>query len=624
MRLCGLSVGTDEHQLLSLRVQAANDGYSQMSRPIEDYALIGDMRTAALVSRCGSIDWLCLPCFDSSACFAALLGTPENGCWQISPVEPAPRVRRAYRPGTLVLETDFETDTGAIRLTDCMIPDSHQPRLLRVVRGLRGQVDMRMQLILRFDYGSLVPWVEGIANGVCATAGPDSVAVHSSVEMTGVGFTTVSQFTVDAGTSVSFQLTYFPSHEQLPESIEAVKACESAAAWWRDWSGKHRLEGPWRNLVQRSLITLKALSFSPTGGLVAAATTSLPERLGGVRNWDYRFCWLRDAAFTLYALLRAGYGEEAKAWREWLLRAAAGKPEDLSILFGLRGERRLPELELPWLPGYENSRPVRTGNAAYAQFQLDVYGEVMDTLHLAQESGLASQDRGWALQRVLLQFLESAWHKPDNGIWEVRGPTRHFTYSKVMAWVAFDRAIQAVERFGLSGPVERWRRCRTQIHEEVCRRAFHSERGAFVQSYDSDLLDASVLVIPRVGFLPARDRRMRSTVRVIQRDLSEQGFLRRYQTASQVDGLPPGEGVFLPCSFWLCDNLALCGEHSSARDLFERLIDVCNDVGLLSEEYDPRSKRFLGNFPQAITHVALVNTAQNLATGEHPPTSRGG
>ena len=605
-------------------MQAANDGYSQMSRPIEDYALIGDMRTAALVSRCGSIDWLCLPCFDSSACFAALLGTPENGCWQISPVEPAPRVRRAYRPGTLVLETDFETDTGAIRLTDCMIPDSHQPRLLRVVRGLRGQVDMRMQLILRFDYGSLVPWVEGIANGVCATAGPDSVAVHSSVEMTGVGFTTVSQFTVNAGTSVSFQLTYFPSHEQLPESIEAVKACESAAAWWRDWSGKHRLEGPWRNLVQRSLITLKALSFSPTGGLVAAATTSLPERLGGVRNWDYRFCWLRDAAFTLYALLRAGYGEEAKAWREWLLRAAAGKPEDLSILFGLRGERRLPELELPWLPGYENSRPVRTGNAAYAQFQLDVYGEVMDTLHLAQESGLASQDRGWALQRVLLQFLESAWHKPDNGIWEVRGPTRHFTYSKVMAWVAFDRAIQAVERFGLSGPVERWRGCRTQIHEEVCRRAFHSERGAFVQSYDSDLLDASVLVIPRVGFLPARDRRMRSTVRVIQRDLSEQGFLRRYQTASQVDGLPPGEGVFLPCSFWLCDNLALCGEHSSARDLFERLIDVCNDVGLLSEEYDARSKRFLGNFPQAITHVALVNTAQNLATGEHPPTSRGG
>jgi len=595
-----------------------------MSRPIEDYALIGDMRTAALVSRDGCIDWMCLPCFDSPACFAALLGTPENGCWQISPAESSTRVRREYCPGTLVLHTEFETDAGAVRLVDCMVPGSPQPRLLRVVRGLRGQVEMRMQLILRFDYGSLVPWVQSVANGVCATAGPDSVTVHSSVAMTGVGFTTVSQFTVKAGASVSFQLTYFPSHERLPESIDATEACESTAAWWRDWSGKHRLNGPWRDLVQRSLITLKALSFSPTGGLVAAATTSLPERLGGVRNWDYRFCWLRDAAFALYALLRAGYSDEAAAWREWLLRAAAGKPEDLSIVFGLRGERRLPELELSWLPGYENSRPVRTGNAACAQFQLDVYGEVMDTLHLAQESGLASQERGWSLQRVLLEFLESAWRKPDNGIWEVRGPARHFTYSKVMAWVAFDRAIQAVERFGLSGPVERWRRCRMQIHDEVCRRAFHPERGAFVQSYGSDLLDASVLVIPRVGFLPARDRRMRSTVRVIQSELSEQGFLRRYQTVSQVDGLPPGEGVFLPCSFWLCDNLALCGEHASARDLFERLIDVCNDVGLLSEEYEPRSKRFLGNFPQAFTHVALVNTAQNLATGEHPPTSRGG
>jgi GH15 family glucan-1,4-alpha-glucosidase len=593
------------------------------SKPIEDYALIGDMRTAALVARDGSIDWLCVPCFDSPACFAALVGTPENGRWQISPVEPVERIERAYWPGTLVLQTEFETRTGRLRVIDCMIPASAQSRLLRIVQGVRGRVDVRMELVLRFDYGAIVPWVRRIDNGVSATAGPHSVAIRSSVPMRGVGYTTVSEFSVEPGASVTFQLAYFRSHDPLVELVDVISACDSAAAWWRDWCSRQRLDGRWRDVVQRSLITLKALTYSETGSMVAAPTTSLPECLGGVRNWDYRCCWLRDAAFTLYALLRSGYNEEASAWREWLLRAAAGRPQDLSIVFGLRGERRLTELELPWLQGYAGSRPVRTGNAACEQFQLDVYGELMDTLHLAQESGLASQDNAWALQRVLLDFLETAWHKPDQGIWEVRGPERHFTYSKVMAWTGFDRAIQAVERFGLEGPAELWRRRRDEIHDEVCRRAFDPQRKAFMQSYDSDLLDASVLVMPRVGFIPAQDPRMRSTVGAIRRSLDYHGFLLRYQTAEHIDGLPAGEGVFLPCSFWLCDNLALCGEHAAAVELFERLIGVCNDVGLLSEEYDPVSGRFLGNFPQAMSHVALVNTALNLATGEHPPTSRG-
>jgi GH15 family glucan-1,4-alpha-glucosidase len=594
-----------------------------LSRPIEDYALIGNMRSAALVARDGSIDWLCLPCFDSPACFAALLGTPENGRWQIAPASEVVRCSRAYRPGTLLLETCFETRTGSVKLIDCMPPDAKDPRLLRVVRGVSGRVSMRMQLILRFDYGAIVPWVRKVDAGLCATAGPDSVRISTPVPMRGVGFTTVAEFTVAAGDGVPFELAYFPSHQSALEPIDAIHACETATAWWQAWSARLQYRGPWRAEIERSLITLKALTFTETGGIIAAPTTSLPELLGGVRNWDYRCCWLRDAAFTLYALLSAGYHEEAAAWREWLLRAAAGKPEELSILCGLRGERRLPELELPWLCGYENSRPVRTGNAACAQFQLDVYGEVLDTLHLARESRLSTDGHAWDLQRVFLDFLESNWRRPDQGIWEVRGPPRHFIYSKVMAWVAFDRAITMVTKSpSLPGDAERWTRIRNSIHREVCRRGYHEQRGAFVQSFDTDLLDASALIMPRVGFLPAHDPRMRSTTEAIARELTADGFVLRYQTAPHIDGLPPGEGVFLPCSFWLCDNLALTGQHERARQLFERLLAICNDVGLLSEEYDPAARRLLGNFPQAMSHVALINSALGLSTGQRPPSTR--
>jgi len=593
-----------------------------MSRPIQDYALIGNMQTAALVSRDGSIDWLCLPAFDSGACFAALLGTPQNGHWKIAPAVEVLRATRAYRPGTLVLEMEFETHAGCVKLVDCMLVGDQHPRVVRIVQGLQGRVDMRMELILRFDYGSIVPWVQTAHARLRATAGPDSVCISTPVPMRGIDFTTIAEFTVAAGESVPFELVYFPSHRSAPPKLDAVQACDETTSWWRRWSSRFSYDGPWRAEIERSLITLKALTFAETGGLVAAPTSSLPERAGGVRNWDYRYCWLRDAAFTLYALLRAGYHDEAKAWRQWLLRAAAGRPQELSILCGVRGERRLPELELPWLGGYTDSRPVRTGNAACEQFQLDVYGEVIDTLHLAQESGLEAQADTWGLQRVFLDFLESAWRNADNGIWEVRGPRRHFTYSKVMAWVAFDRAIKAIEGSSLQGPVEHWRHVRDAIRDEVFRYGYHERRGAFVQSFDADLLDASVLIMPRVGFLPARDPRMRSTAEAIARDLCVDGFVLRYQTAPHVDGLPPGEGVFLPCSFWLCDYYALTGEHDRAQHLFERLLAVRNDVGLLSEEYDPASRRLLGNFPQAMSHVALINSAMNLSTGEHPPTAR--
>jgi GH15 family glucan-1,4-alpha-glucosidase len=591
-------------------------------RPIGSYAVIGDLRSAALVGSDGAIDWLCLPCFDSPACFAALLGNEDNGRWQIAPAAGVERCTRAYRPSTLVLDTTFQTATGSVTVSDCMDPMSARPRLLRIVHGVGGSVDMRMHLKLRFDYGSIVPWVEKIENGIGATAGPDSVLVRSSVPMRGEDLSTVSQFRVAQGDTVAFELAWHPSHADAPPMIDAVRECERVTAWWQAWSARFRYEGEWREDILRSLITLKSLTFAETGGIVAAPTTSLPEQPGGVRNWDYRCCWLRDAAFTLYAMLRAGYHDEAAAWREWLLRAAAGRPEELSILCGVRGERRLTEIELPWLAGFEGSRPVRIGNAASTQFQLDVYGEVMDTLHLAQESGLGTQERAWGLQRVFLDFLESAWSKPDNGIWEMRGPQRQFTYSKVMAWVAFDRAIQAVERHGLPGPVEHWRATRTQIHDEVCRRGFHAGRGAFVQSYDGDLLDASALLLPRVGFLPARDPRMRSTIEVIARELTADGFVLRYQTERKVDGLPPGEGVFLPCSFWLCNDLALIGETKRARELFERLLELRNDVGLLSEEYDPGSRQLIGNFPQALSHVALINTAMGLSTGQRAPSTR--
>jgi GH15 family glucan-1,4-alpha-glucosidase len=593
-----------------------------MPSPIEDYALIGDCLSAGLVARDGSIDWLCFPRFDSGACFAALLGKAEHGRWQIAPKEAVRKTHRRYRQGTLVLETDYETDDGAVRVIDCMPPRSGEPDLVRLVVGRRGTVTMGMDLIIRFDYGSIVPWVRHTERGLRAVGGPDAILIDTPVEMHGEELTTVAEFTVAAGQEVPFVLMWYRSHEQDPPALDAAKTVRETEQWWREWSSHCTYRGPWRGAVLRSLITLKALTYAPTGGIVAAATTSLPEQLGGVRNWDYRYCWLRDATFTLYALMHAGYHDEAAAWRDWLLRAVAGQPSQLNIMYGLAGERRLPELELDWLPGYEGSRPVRTGNAAHRQFQLDVFGEVMDSLHLARRAGVDGEENAWRVQRTLLGYLETAWKEPDEGIWEVRGPRRHFTHSKVMAWVAFDRMITSAERFGLDGPVQRWREFRTAIHEEVCLKGFDASRNSFVQSYGARELDASLLMIPLVGFLPASDPRVAGTVAAIQRDLMADGFVARYPTESAVDGLPPGEGVFLPCSFWLADSLALMGRQAEARQLYERLLELRNDVGLLSEEYDPRAKRLVGNFPQAFTHVGLVNTAMNLAHRVGPASDR--
>jgi GH15 family glucan-1,4-alpha-glucosidase len=592
---------------------------------IEDYALIGDMRTAALVGRDGSIDWLCLPRFDDDACFASLLGSPEHGRWLLAPGASVQAVRRAYRKQTLVLETEFEvTGGGAVRVIDFMPPRHRHSSVVRIVEGIRERVPMRMELLIRFDYGSVVPWVrrqnEG---GFTALSGPDALVFRTDVPFHSKDFKTIAEFTVSPGERMAFVLTYFPSHRSVPTTPDAEKVLDETDRWWRDWCGRCRYDGQWREAVERSLITLKALTYAPTGGIAAAPTTSLPEQPGGVRNWDYRYCWLRDATFTLYALLSAGYEEEARAWREWLLRAAAGRPQDLKILYGLAGERRLSEIELDWLPGYEGAKPVRIGNAASDQFQLDVYGEVMDMLHVAHTHGLHPSEHAWALQRALLDFLESSWRNPDDGIWEVRGGRRHFTYSKVMAWVAMDRAVKAVERFRLEGPVERWRQIRAEIHDQICRQGFDAERGAFVQSYGSKALDASLLLMPMVGFLPPDDARVRATVAAIERELTVGGFVARYSTADgQVDGLPAGEGAFLPCSFWLADNLAMQSRHQEARALFERLLGICNDVGLLSEEYDVVGKRQLGNFPQAFTHVMLVNSACNLSGRGGPAEHR--
>ena len=594
-----------------------------MALPIADYALIGNMHTAALVGRDGSIDWLCLPRFDSAACFAALVGEPRHGRWRIAPAGKIQSVRRAYRQGTLVLETDFKTDTGRARVCDCMPMCEGRSDVVRIVTGLEGHVDMRLELVIRFDYGSVVPWVTRIDGGVSAIGGPDALRLQSMVPLRGEDFTTVSEFSVGRGESVPFTLTYFPSHESPPAVLDPAVACESATSAWREWSSRSTYRGAWTPLVERSLITLKALTYAPTGGTVAAPTTSLPEQPAGPRNWDYRFCWLRDATFTLYALLVAGYEEEASAWREWLLRAAAGRPEDLQILYGLGGERRLSEIELSWLPGYQEAKPVRIGNAAAEQHQLDVYGEVMDALHLCRRSGLHPDEHAWALQRKLLDFLEGNWKEPDNGIWEVRGAPRQFTHSKVMAWVAFDRAAKAVERFAQDGPVDRWRAlCRT-LHDEVCMRGYSEKKGSFVQHYGGETLDASLLMMPLVGFISPRDSRMVSTVDAIRRELTWDGLVMRYDTSAGVDGLPHGEGVFLPCSFWLVDNLAMTGSRDEAGKMFERLVGLCNDVGLLSEEYDPARRCLLGNFPQALTHVALLNSAYNLAGGTHPGEHRG-
>jgi GH15 family glucan-1,4-alpha-glucosidase len=595
-----------------------------MAPAIEDYALIGDTHTAALVSRAGSIDWLCLPRFDAPACFAALLGDERHGRWLLAPKGQVREVRRQYRGDSLVLETEFHTADGVVRLIDCMPPRQTDPDVARVVEGVRGRVPMRMELVIRFDYGSIVPWVRRVGGALHAIGGPDSLWLRTPVEVRGENLTTVADFEVDEGQRVPFILTWHQSHMRAPRLLDAVQAVDDTEAWWNEWSRKLTYEGGWKDAVIRSLLTLKALTYAPTGGIVAAATTSLPEQLGGVRNWDYRYCWLRDATFTLYALMLAGLVDEAKAWREWLLRAVAGQPAQTQILYGLAGERRTAEQELDWLPGYQGSRPVRVGNAAVGQFQLDVYGEVMDALHLGRRAGIPAEPAAWDLQRALLDFLESNWRQRDNGLWEIRGRRRHFTHSKVMAWVAIDRAVKSVELHGLEGPVDRWRALRRQLHQEITRKGYNAEIGSFVQYYGSKRLDASLLMIPLVGFLPATDPRMQGTVEAIQRELMVDGFVLRYHPAGaqQVDGLPPGEGAFLACSFWLADNLAMMGRRKQAEAVFDRLLRLRNDVGLLAEEYDPADRRQLGNFPQAFSHVALVNTAQNLSGTGSPAWAR--
>ena len=583
-------------------------------RRIEDYALIGDCETAALVSKHGSIDWLPWPRFDSPACFAALLGSRDNGRWLICPRDPDARVSRRYADGSLILETTFDTGDGAVLVRDFMPIRGRNSDIVRMVTGLRGRVDMTTEIVFRFSYGSIVPWVTRMdGRGLRAIAGPDMVVLRTDVPLHGSGLTTVGDFAIEEGQSASFVLTWGPSHESPPPPVDPNEALDATARFWRDWSARCTHRGEWRDPVHRSLLTLKALTYAPTGGIVAAPTTSLPEFVGGPRNWDYRYCWLRDATFTLLALMDAGYFDEAAAWRDWLVRAAAGSPGQAQIMYGLSGERHLLEWEVTWLPGFEGSRPVRIGNAAHAQFQLDVYGEVLDALHQARLGGIAETEEGWQLQRALARHVEQVWGTPDQGIWEVRAEPEHFTYSKVMAWVALDRAIKGVEKFGLEGSVDRWRAVRQRIHDEVCLRGYDAKQGCFTQAYGSPHLDASLLLMPLVGFLPPTDERVQSTIGCIERRLVTDGLVLRYDTELTDDGLPPGEGAFLACSFWLADAYIVSGREAEARALFERLIALRNDVGLLPEEYDPVQRRFLGNFPQAFSHVALVTTAFNLS-----------
>jgi len=593
-----------------------------MALRIEDYALIGDCQTAALVGRDGSIDWLCFPRFDSGACFAALLGTPDHGRWLMAPVGPVRAVTRRYRGDTLVLETTFETDSGVVTVIDCMPVRTSQPDVVRLVRGVRGRVRLRTELVIRFDYGSVTPWVTRTDGGLRAVGGPDAVSLRTPIALGGEGWTTTGEFEVSAGDEVPFVLTWHPSHLESPPPVEAAAAIAATTEWWLDWSARCTYRGEWRDAVVRSLITLKALTYAPTGGIVAAPTTSLPEHIGGQRNWDYRYGWLRDSTFTLAALMQCGYLEEARAWRQWLLRAVAGRGEELHIMYGLSGERRLPEWELPWLPGYENSKPVRIGNAAHDQFQLDVFGEIMDCLHLARRFNLEGGTSDWRVEQELLRRLEAVFAAPDEGIWEIRGPARHFTHSKVMAWVAFDRAVKDVERFGLDGPCERWRQLRDHLHQEICDRGFNRERNAFVQYYGASDVDASLLMMVEVGFLPPEDPRIIGTVAAIEQDLVRGGFVDRYRTETGVDGLPAGEGAFLLCTFWLADNYALLGRMADARRVFEQVLAIRNDVGLLAEEYDPAARRQLGNFPQAFSHLGLINTARNLTQRDKPATVR--
>jgi GH15 family glucan-1,4-alpha-glucosidase len=590
---------------------------------IEDYALIGDCESAALVSRTGSIDWLCWPRFDSDACFAALLDDPSHGRWLLAPQDANARTRRRYLDDTLILETRFETDDGAALVLDFMPPRGEASHLIRLVIGERGEVAMHTELVLRFGYGASVPWVTRIEEGTWrAVAGPDMTILRTPAPMRGKNLKTVADFVVRSGERVPFVLTYQRSHLPAPAPPDVDAELRATEAFWREWVAKGRKIGRWSALVTRSLITLRALIYAPTGGIIAAPTTSLPERIGSKRNWDYRYCWLRDATFTLLALMNAGYYDEARAWRDWLLRAIAGSPEQLQIMYGLAGERRLTEWELTWLTGYEDSRPVRIGNAAHAQLQLDVYGEVMDALHQARAAGLAPTEAAWALQRKLLEHLSTTWEQPDYGIWEVRGPPRHFTHSKIMAWVAFDRAIKDAERYVLKCPIDRWRATCARIHRQVCEHGYDAQRNCFVQSYGARQLDASLLLICELGFLPAGDPRVLGTIAAVEKHLLRDGLVLRYDTAESDDGLPPGEGVFLACSFWLADAYAMCGRLAEAEALFERLLALSNDVGLFAEEYDPAARRQLGNFPQGFSHLSLISTAFNLSQAQKPAEQR--
>ena len=583
---------------------------------IEDYGLIGDLQTAALVGRDGSIDWLCFPRFDSGACFAALLGNADNGRWLLAPDCKVERVERRYRERSLIHELDFHTEHGSVRLIDFMPPRGTAPDVVRIVEGLGGRVPMRMELVLRFDYGRIIPWVRRLEDDTrVAIAGPDAVTFRTPVPLRGENMSTVADFTVESGDRVPFVLTWFPSHLDPPRAITPEHAYEDTCDYWDEWLVRCSFRGRYAEAVLRSLMVLKAMTYMPTGGIVAAPTSSLPEQIGGVRNWDYRYCWLRDASFALAALIGNGFVEEAGAWRAWLLRAVAGDPDDIQIMYGPAGERRLLELELPWLDGYDGSKPVRVGNDASTQFQLDVYGEVADVLYQARRRGLPADDSAWALLRRLLVNLETRWREPDEGIWEVRGPRRHFTHSKVMAWVAFDRGLRLIEELGRDGPHERWREIRKTIKAEVLERGFDEELNSFVQSYDSRRVDASLLTIPLYGFLPPDDPRVRGTLEAVRRELLVDGFVHRYrhdEAGASVDGLPPGEGAFFLCSFWFVDNLILLRELDEAIAMFERLLSLRNDLGLLSEEYDPKLKRLVGNFPQAFSHIGLINTAALL------------
>jgi len=596
---------------------------------IEDYALLGDLQTAALVSTAGSIDWLCLPKFDSPACFAALLDTPDAGHWIVAPAAGGVCTRRRYVKDTLVLQTEWVSGDGTVRVIDFMPPRGHAPDVVRIVEGVLGSVVMRSELRLRFDYGLVVPWVRHHDDMVEAIAGPDRVRLRTPAPTRGKEMSTVSDFTVRAGDRVPFVLTWNPSHESPPKPVDAEHALRDTLRFWTDWAHRgNPVHGPYRDAIKRSLLTLKALTYHPTGGIVAAATTSLPELIGGTRNWDYRYCWLRDSTYTLQALISAGYLAEAKAWREWLLRAVAGDPAELQIMYAVDGTRRIPEAELPWLAGYENSRPVRTGNAASDQLQLDVWGEILDSLALARNAGISTHDDAWDMQVALMNHLEGTWDQPDNGLWEMRGPRRHFTHSKVLAWVAADRMATAVRAHHLYGPADRWEALGDTIHADVLARGYNPDRNTFTQSYDAPGLDAALLMIPRVGFLPPDDSRVLGTIAAIQNELTEGGFVKRYETSTSDDGLPGGEGLFLACSFWLVDALHLAGQQTEATQLFERLLALRNDVGLLSEEWDPHTGRQLGNTPQAFSHFPLVTSALQLHAGRahhsnHPITPPG-